>query len=283
MKRALKFRSGALLIAVAFFALLFPPSHAQVIPPRQFGTSSGLSVARPGTWEATQRGVEVRTATLQRSEPAQTIDLKLVRLDQRWWSPRVLYGDELGLKAADVKTFATLSGAVVAVNASYFDEHGRPLGFLKTTRSRPHTNISKSSLFTGVFGVRNSVAFIAHRDELELDDGLEAVQAGPLLLRNGAPLTVTRGAGRQSRRSVVGLDKDRKIIVGVTDNFVGGLTWTELQQLFDPRAGVIPAIELLNLDGGGSSQLYIKGAPSEYHVPGATPVPVALGFFAKGN
>jgi exopolysaccharide biosynthesis protein len=204
-------------------------------------------------------------------------------LDQRWITPRVLYGEELGLKSADVKTFASITGATVVVNANYFDERGRPLGLLKTARSRPHTSLSKSSLFTGIFGIRNSLAFITHRDELALDGGEEAVQAGPLLLRSGVPLAITRGAGRQSRRSLIGLDKDQKMIIAVTDSFVGGLTWVELQELFDGQAGVVPTLELLNLDGGGSSQLYVKGPPIEQHVPGATTVPVALGFFPKQN
>ena len=284
MKRDLTAAYGALLIGTyLFFALFLLSSHGQVVPSRRLKTSPGLAIANPGVWESIHRGIEVRTATLERAEPHYVITLKLVRLDQRWITPRVLYGEELGLKSADVKTFASITGATVVVNANYFDERGRPLGLLKTARSRPHTNLSKSSLFTGIFGIRNSLAFITHRDELALDGGEEAVQAGPLLLRSGVPLAITRGAGRQSRRSLIGLDKDQKMIIAVTDSFVGGLTWVELQELFDVQAGVVPTLELLNLDGGGSSQLYVKGPPIEQHVPGATTVPVALGFFPKQN
>jgi hypothetical protein len=39
--------------------------------------------------------------------------------------------------------------------------------------------------------------------------------------------------------------------------------------------------ELLNLDGGGSAQLYIKTAKMEESIPGTAEVPVAIGFFNK--
>jgi uncharacterized protein YigE (DUF2233 family) len=257
--------------------------RAQGSAARVFSTNPGLSVSNPGTWRLVQRGIELRTATLERAEPQQVIDLKLVRMDQHWITPQILYGEELGFKSADVKTFAARSGAFAVINANYFDEQERPLGLLKTNRSRPHSGLSKSSLFTGVFGLRDDRAFISHRDELALEGVKEAIQAGPLLLNKGTPLTVTRGAARQSRRSLVGIDRDQKLVIAVTDTFTGGLTWVELQEFFDSQVGQVRTVDLLNLDGGGSAQLYVKGPTLEEHVPGATPVPVAIGFFQKQN
>jgi len=43
----------------------------------------------------------------------------------------------------------------------------------------------------------------------------------------------------------------------------------------------VQAQDLLNLDGGGSAQLYIKAGKFEEFVPGTVDVPVAIGFFAK--
>jgi uncharacterized protein YigE (DUF2233 family) len=274
-------------ICLAGFSLLAFPllwqRRAQGSAARAFSTNPALAVSNAGTWRLVQRGVELRTATLERADTQQVIELKLVRMDQRWITLQILYGEELGFKSADVKTFAARSGALAVINANYFDEREKPLGLLKTNRSRPHSDLSKSSLFTGVFGLKHDRAFIAHRDELDLEGVKEAIQAGPLLLSKGTPLTVTRGAARQSRRSLVGIDREQKVLIAVTDTFTGGLTWVELQEFFDSHLGDARILDLLNLDGGGSAQLYVKGPALEAHVPGATPVPVAIGFFSKQN
>jgi uncharacterized protein YigE (DUF2233 family) len=274
-------------ICLAGFCLLAVPllwqRRAQGSAARAFRSNPALVVSNVGTWRLVQRGVELRTATLERTDTQQVIDLKLVRMDQRWITPQILYGEELGFKTADVKTFALRSGALAAINANYFDEREKPLGLLKTNRSRTVSALSKSALFTGVFGLRDDRAFIVHRDELALEGVKEAVQAGPLLLSKGNPLTITRGAARQSRRSLVGIDTEQKLLIAVTDTFTGGLTWVELQEFFDPQLGDVRTVDLLNLDGGGSAQLYVKGPTVEEHVPGATPVPVAIGFFPRQN
>jgi exopolysaccharide biosynthesis protein len=274
---------GTVFLAGVYQIVVPLLSQSQGQGPGAFKPHRGLVLSNPGTWKAIQRGIELRTASLERLESHQVIDLKLVRLEQRRTTMRILYGEELGFKSADARTFAARSGAIAVINGSYFDERGRPLGLLKTRRSRPHSSLSKSSLFTGVFGVRNDAAFVMHRDELIVDGIDEAIQTGPLLLTKGIPLTITRGAGRQSRRSLIGIDKDQRVVIAVTDTFVGGLTWLELQEFFDTQIGLVQTPDLLNLDGGGSAQLYLKGATAEEHIPGTTAVPVAIGFFHKQN
>jgi exopolysaccharide biosynthesis protein len=280
MKRCWRAVCIIFLTGTSLCFTVFPLTGAGPVSPAR---RPGLAISNPGAWQSIHRGIEMRTVTLERADDNFVIDLRLVRLDQRWIGARILYSEELGLRSADVKTFAALAGALVAVNANYFDERGRPLGLLKTARSRAHSNLSKSSLYTGVFAIKNNLGFITHRDELTLDSSGEAVQAGPLLLHNGVPLSITRGAGRQSRRSLIGIDKDQRLIIAVTDSFVGGLTWVELQELFDAQSGLVPMIDLLNLDGGGSAQLFVKGPSTEQYITGTTAVPVALGFFQKPN
>jgi hypothetical protein len=41
--------------------------------------------------------------------------------------------------------------------------------------------------------------------------------------------------------------------------------------------------ELLNLDGGGSAQLYIKTKTHEEFISGTSEVPVVIGFFKDGR
>jgi phosphodiester glycosidase len=43
----------------------------------------------------------------------------------------------------------------------------------------------------------------------------------------------------------------------------------------------LDVVDLLNLDGGGSSQLYVKSDKFEEWLPGTTEIPVGIGFFKK--
>lgn len=267
-----------------FFLLAFPPLPALAqtsAHPVKLNGSPTLSVTDRGSWKLIQKGAEFRKVTLERSEPYQVIELKLLRFDTRWVVPRIVRSLQYRLKVADVRTLAEKSGAIAMINGNYFDEKGRPLGFLKAASEEINARISKSSLFTGIFAVKDLQPFIVHRDHFAPQQADEGMQAGPLLLTKGSALAVTRGAGRQSRRSLIGIDREQKLIVAVTNSLFGGLNWVELQELFSSEQWEVQTLDLLNLDGGGSAQLYVRGDQLEELVAGATEVPVAIGFFPK--
>jgi hypothetical protein len=69
----------------------------------------------------------------------------------------------------------------------------------------------------------------------------------------------------------------------VADSILGGLYWPELQEIFSDASWHIQVVDLLNLDGGGSAQIYIKTAKFEDLVAGTSEVPVAVGFFRRSN
>jgi exopolysaccharide biosynthesis protein len=91
------------------------------------------------------------------------------------------------------------------------------------------------------------------------------------------------GLGRYARRAVIGVDREGRIIVGVTDAVIGGLSFAELQELFSNAKWQLDTLDLLNLDGGGSAQLYVKSGKFEEFVAGTAEVPVAIGLFFKTN
>jgi uncharacterized protein YigE (DUF2233 family) len=243
--------------------------------------SPTLAVTDWGTWNILRKGVEFRKITMERSESG-TLELKLLRFDSGLIVPRVLFADQFHLKGASAKTFAEKSGAIAAINANYFDEKGRPLAYLKTTEKEVNPTVSKHALYTGIFGVREFVPFVAHRDNFRASQASEALQSGPLLLHKGA-LEILNGPARYARRSVIGLDKDGRILIGATDAVLGGLSFPELQELFTSSNRRLDATDLLNLDGGGSAQLYVKAGKFEEWLSGTSEVPVAIGFFAKPN
>jgi uncharacterized protein YigE (DUF2233 family) len=275
----LRVLATSLVIIFLFFAVVLVSSLAQMKP--RIGAT--LMVTDSGNWKTVQKGIEFRKVALERSEPSHTVDLKLLRFDSQWIVPRVLYSGQFQLKGASAKTFAEKAGAVAAINANYFDEKGRPLAYLKTAEKEVNSGVSKHALYTGIFGLRNSVPFVAHRDNFQPTQVSEALQSGPLLLNNGAVVEIMNGSGRYARRSVIGVDKRGRIIVGVTDAVLAGLSFNELQEVFTSSVGQLDTPDLLNLDGGGSAQLYVRAGKFEEWVSGTSEVPVAIGFFAKPN
>jgi hypothetical protein len=98
---------------------------------------------------------------------------------------------------------------------------------------------------------------------------------------DGALQPVSGLANRPSRRALVGIDGEHRTVIAVTDTFAGGLLWAEIQEIFSASPWHIGTQRLLNLDGGGSAQLYVKAGRFELLVPGTSEVPVAIGFFRK--
>jgi uncharacterized protein YigE (DUF2233 family) len=263
--------------------LLYSAGQVFSQAPKKANLGATLAITDAGQWKSIQRGVEFRKIAIQRTDPAYGLELKLLRLDSHLIIPRVLHADQLHQKAANVKIFAEKTGAIAAINANYFDEKGRPLAYLKTAEKEINRAVSKHGLYTGVFGLADSGPFVTHRDEFQPGQAGEALQSGPLLLHRSASVEVLSGLGRYARRSIIGIDKEGRMLIGVSDAVIGGLSFAELQELFAQPKWRLEAIELLNLDGGGSAQLYVKSGKFEEWLPGTSEVPVAIGFFSKPN
>ena len=277
-------RSFFLLILLSCLTLAATFTSAQApAPAGKPKVSTTLLVRKAGAWKPLDSGIEHRIITLERSDPSYSFDLNLVRFGRNRVFPRIISSGQFQLKSADAKTLGQRSGAVVTINANYFDEKGKPLAFLKTATGEINRNVSKHALYTGVFGVRDSIPFIVHRDDFQLTQAQEAIQSGPLLLKQGAAMENIPGAGRYSRRAVIGIDKQQRLIVGVTDTVLGGLSFPELQELFSRAEWQLETTELLNLDGGGSAQLYIRTRSHEEFISGTSEVPVVIGFFKTAN
>lgn len=257
------------------------PLHSQVAGKARIGTS--LTVNDLGGWRTLQQGIEFRKIALERTEPNYTIELKLARFDVTAVTLRILHSADFQLKGASAKFFAENSGALAAINASYFDDKNRPLAYLKNREKEINRAVSKHQLYTGIFAIREAVPVIMHRDEFQPAQASEALQCGPLLLNHNSAVEVMNGLGRLARRSVIGIDKDGRVIVAVTDAVIGGLSFAELQELFSNPKWRLETPDLLNLDGGGSTQLYLKAGKFQEWVPGTAEVPVAIGFFAKSK
>ena len=269
---------------IVLFPLIFQSAAAVFSQPnKKARIGATLAVTAAGSWKTIQKGLEFRKIIMGRLESGYEIEFKLLRMDSQIIVPRVLSAASFQLKSANAKTFAEKAGAIAAINANYFDEKGRPLAYLKTAEKEINRSVSKHRLYTGVFGVSETGPFVTHRDEFQPQQASAALQSGPLLLHRRAPVELMGGLGRYARRSVIATDKEGRIIIGVADGVIGGLSFSELQELFIQPRWQLDAVELLNLDGGGSAQLYVKSGGFEEWLPGTSEVPVAIGFFLKKN
>jgi uncharacterized protein YigE (DUF2233 family) len=271
--------TSALIVLALFFQTV--PLQGQTAG--RFKISGTLSATDLGSWRTLQKGVEQRKIAFLRSEPNYTLELRLLRFDSKIFSVRILSSGDFQLKGATAKDFVEKSGAIAAINANYFDERGRPLAYLKTGDKEINRAVSKHALYTGVFAIADGHPTVMHREDFSPAQASEALQSGPLLLNRGAPVETMRNLGRYTRRAVLGVDKAGRIVIAVTDAVLGGLSFVELQELFANGKWQLDTPDLLNLDGGGSAQLYFKSGRSEESVPGTSEVPVAIGFFVKAN
>jgi hypothetical protein len=266
--------------------VLLPVSSISVssqTPVTKLTNNPNLAVTDAGSWKMIQKGIEYRKMSLERSEPSHSIDLKLLRFDTRMVVPRILRSIQFQLKSANAKTFAEKSGALATINGSYFDIDGKPLAFLKIANQAINARIARNSLYSGVFSIKDQRPLISRRDDFLAEQADEGLQSGPLLLLHGTSQTITGIPSRASRRALIGIDSEHRLIIAVADSLLGGLHWLELQELFSAAPWQIQVTDLLNLDGGGSAQFYVKAGKFEEMVAGTAEIPVAIGFFNRAN
>jgi len=112
-----------------------------------------------------------------------------------------------------------------------------------------------------VFYIKNNKAYVSNVRQFHHNEHIEfAVQSGPRLIVNGKIPPLKPG---RAERSSLGITKDGRIIIMITDNTP--LSTTELAQFM--KAEPLGCLNALNLDGGSSSQLHarINGFQRDVH------------------
>ena len=238
-----------------------------------------------------QAGAEVRWAPLGEDlETAQVSSssssffpsyFTLIRSSLRLYRVSIVRAEEYGRKRASVQFLCSVSKGSVCINANFFDENGDPLGLVVNRGILARKMHKGGRTLNGVFSVTRSGPAIQNRFDLPLAAVLEAVQAGPLLLGNGEAAGGIRESSPASRRSGVCLDEAGRVILYIASANFTRIPIETLQTVL--RYPGINCRSALNLDGGGSAQLYVNPntAPGDstyeiLSVPGTDEVPVAL-------
>ena len=265
-----------LLLAVIFilwqrYPIFFKDSFNSIISSINLKQSSKSTI----NWNKIKRGVETCTLSWKNNEATFATNVFMLRFDPDYIKTRVLYQHGL----TSVKKIAESEGALAAINASFFDPDGRPLGLLvqnsKITQRMPQRGMMSS----GIFCLKYNRPQIFHRCNISMHGVTEAIQSFPRLIYNGKRIQQIRNKHEVKRRSAIAVDYKGNIIILSTDTHFGGLSLNDLQDLLlKPKLNIRSA---LNLDGGRSSQLYFNSKNYSKHIIGLSDVPVFLGFFEK--
>lgn len=232
---------GCALVAVAWLLLLAP----------------GTTKAAHNEWKIVGAGIAFREATIV-GPSFFSSSLIFLQVDLRKNRLGILRAAEAGKVRSDVATLAEKSHAIIAINANFFVQDGAPLG-LVVSRGILHNKMHKGgSTLTGVFQASLSEAKIVRRSDFRPAGVVEAVQAGPILLKNGKPLGPIKDSS-YSRRAGVCIDKAGDLIIFCTSGGLLGITLGQLQEALTRKE--IGCVDAINFDGGGSAQLYADIPP----------------------
>ncbi len=254
-----------------------------------FAAAGGVSAAEkscvariaksgPG-WQLVSKGMEVRKIRIL-LDGGKSAGMTAVRIDPEPFNIRLRWQTEGRFPSATARQIARLTKAAIVVNAGYFDENRRPLGYFRSKKKLFNSRLlfrgRKRALHLGaVFYVMKNSGKVgmATREDFDSRGVREAFQAGPYLVRNGRPdpgLDAYREFHRADRRTVLAIEKGGRLIFMVSEEIGRGISWCELQSFLPrPRVdGGMEVVESMNLDGGSSSQLYVKGGDQTFYLSG---------------
>ena len=231
------------------------------------------TLENPTGWETLAPGLEKRNYQPDGNFLGQ---LNVVRIDPAIYTFRAHYrpGEPLGI----ARWGEALPDAVTFVNANFFDVQAMILGLLVADGIIYGQSYQERG---GTFVVQNGIPRVrSNIQEPYQGEALEqAVQGFPMLVVNGEAVYSTTRGDEVTRRTVVAQDSSGRILFMMTPLI--GITLTDLSAFL--AEADIDIMNVLNLDGGGSSMLYYRppGVGIPFTFPSFDPVPAVLAAYAR--
>ncbi len=229
--------------------------------------AAGPGVTDTG-WQWLGRGIRWRRVKLTRPQGLFTATLRVYRFDPRYFGLEVVYISE---SATASQALARLGRAVAVINANFFNRAGRPLGLVIQRGRKIHL---KRRINSGVLWYCPGRVGITHVSRFRDDRVWTAIQSWPRLIARGRPTIGVKDPVHRHRRSLAAVDRSGRLLLAVTEGLTGGLSLAEVQAIFK-RPG-FNVRDLLNLDGGRSTQMSVRIGRHRFHVEGFDSVPVLL-------
>ena len=172
----------------------------------------------------------------------------------------------LNLAALDKKkqktsVLAQEHNALLAVNGGFFDmKNGGAVDYIKVNNQIYYKSITKSARANGFLAFDDKKITITD-DSTRVKDFANAIQSGPLLILNNNKQIFPKNAFNDNRhpRTAVAIKGNTLLLITVDgrNSNAEGMNLPELSSILQWYG----ANNALNLDGGGSTAMYIYGQP----------------------
>ena len=209
-------------------------------------------------WTAVAPGVAYREFTSDHT------DIYVVRIDLTNDAITVI-STPTAYRGTTVADFAAKTKAIAAINGDYFDAKFVPRGLTITTCDQ-WAGASNNPLHESVLAISKARATIQAQSDFEATSDVATAVAGwPLLVRSCTPLTAKELPGSDvftrspQPRTAVGLTKDgATLYFVVADGRRTGIPGLTLADLGSFMADELDVCSAVNLDGGGSSTMWVS-------------------------
>lgn len=223
-------------------------------------------------WNTLAPGLEHRTYL---PNPNNALaQLNVIRVDPARYQFRAHYRPAGGLGLFAWRD--ALSGATAFVNGNFFDPQGFALGMVVSDGVVSGQSYSgRGGMFqvqNGQPRVRSLIAEPYNGEPLE-----QAVQAFPMLVLNGEASYNNINDTDVSRRTVVAQDSSGRILLMATSLL--GITLRDLSAFL--ASSDMQISSALNLDGGGSTLLYVNAGATPIQQASFDRVPVVLAVYPR--
>ncbi|HEY3292000.1 MAG TPA: phosphodiester glycosidase family protein [Anaerolineae bacterium] len=225
------------------------------------------------TWQTLRDGIEY----VQRREPvAQTNDwVTVVRVDMAKVNLRINYSPDQPLSVRAWYDTLKVDGVI---NAGFFTEDKKATGIVISNGKRFGQTYKG---FGGMFSVRDGKPFLQwlSRTPYVADDRVtQALQSFPMLIINNALVDGIPDDGSRNRRSFIAIDRNGRVLLGTCQSPIW--TMSDLAQYLykNPLLNIASA---LNLDGGASSGIWLRGLPDAILMDSLDVVPTVISISAK--
>lgn len=190
-------------------------------------------------------------------------EINLVEIDLKKHRKNIhLAADPKELKKTS--EFATEAGALVAVNGGFFDmKNGGSWDYVKVDNHVVNTTKKKTDRANAILLIDKKAIEIQPDSAVNYEQSSKPniLLSGPLLIHRGQDAVLANNPFNTNRhpRSAIAITRKNKLIFLVVDgrnSQAAGMNLSELTQTLR----WLGAKHAMNVDGGGSSTLYVKGA-----------------------
>lgn len=241
---------------------------------RQWGPADAFLAV---DWSEPAPGLQLADLYLRRAPNPTRVDVVLARIDPVRWRFRV--ASRRKWARTTVASFAAADELTVAVNGPYFSDEG-PLGLVLQDGEVNNRQVAHRA---GHFLVRGDRPHIVNQRRADYSGADQGFQGFPSIMSGGRTYAYMRVGGRGfdvwqvERRTAACIDRERRLILLVTDSVLSGLSLDELATVL----GGLGCVDAMGFDGGSSSGMAVFAGDVNRIVANPEPVPVVLGAVAR--